>query len=150
MRSKIVSAETMEIGKKGGGKHWTDAEVSARKKAKESIKRKKIKLTAPEWLTKNERAMLIWDRLIRDSAEIELLDNLDSDMLAAYCDAVDKYQTLSQTAGEPEEIKLLQGWSRIISGHAEKLGFTPSARARLVKKIADSDIVDQFGDEFDK
>ena len=51
MRSKIVAAETMEVGKKGGGKHWTAAQVAARKKAAEKVRRKKVQLIAPDWLS---------------------------------------------------------------------------------------------------
>ena len=154
MKNKIVSAETMEVGKKGGGKHWTDAQVSARKKAAESIKRKNVDLSPPVWLSKG--ALLIWERVVSDAAKIDLLDNLDRDLLGTHCDAVDIYQTLShdlasgQSTTRLDDMKMLQGWARIISGTAEKLGFTPSARARLVKKIADESLVDEFGDKFDK
>jgi P27 family predicted phage terminase small subunit len=154
MRSKIVAAETMEVGKKGGGKHWTAAQVAARKKAAEKVRRKKVQLIAPDWLSSG--ALFIWNRVVTDAAEINLLDNLDIDLLTTHCDAVDKYQTLSRQIGNPEiltadeDIKTLQAWARIISATSEKLGFTPSARARLIKKTADADLGDTFGDQFDQ
>jgi P27 family predicted phage terminase small subunit len=154
MRSKIVAAETMEVGKKSGGKHWTAAQVAARKKAAEKVRRKKVQLIAPDWLSSG--ALFIWNRVVTDAAEINLLDNLDIDLLTTHCDAVDKYQTLSRQIGNPEiltadeDIKTLQAWARIISATSEKLGFTPSARARLIKKTADADLGDTFGDQFDQ
>jgi P27 family predicted phage terminase small subunit len=100
--------------------------------------------------------LFIWNRVVTDAAEINLLDNLDIDLLTTHCDAVDKYQTLSRQIGSPdiltadEDIKTLQAWARIISATSEKLGFTPSARARLIKKTADADLGDTFGDQFDQ
>ncbi len=41
MPTKTVSVETMGVGRKGGGKHWTDAEVAARQAAADKLKRKR-------------------------------------------------------------------------------------------------------------
>ena len=155
MPTKAVSAETMEIGKKGGGKHWTADEVAARKAAAATLKREKINITPPEYLSSG--ALFIWNRVMNDTQQIELLDNLDVDILAMYCDAVDKYQTLSkiilsgrvESAVDGDAMKMLQGWSRIISSCADKLGFTPGARARLIKKRAAAAPKDKFGEQFD-
>jgi len=155
MPTKAVSAETMEIGKKGGGKHWTAEEVAARKAAAATLKREKVVITPPEYLSSG--ALFVWNRVMNDTQQIELLDNLDVDILAMYCDAVDKYQTLSKiiSSGRVEStvdgdaMKMLQGWSRIISSSADKLGFTPGARARLIKKRAGSAPKDKFGEQFD-
>lgn len=173
MPTKAVSAETMEIGKKGGGKHWTAEEVAARKAAAATFKRESVNITPPEYLSSG--ALYIWGRVMEDTKKIELLDNLDTDVLAMYCDAVDKYQTLSkllsaekidgktndiggdalntskkmQMAVDGDAMKMLQGWSRIISSCADKLGFTPGARARLVKKRAAAAPKDKFGAAFD-
>lgn len=167
MPTKAVAAETMEVGKKGGGKHWTAEEVAARKAAANSLKRAEVNITAPDYLSSG--ALFVWGRVMNDTKQIELLDNLDVDILAMYCDAVDKYQTLSKSLSEEkikdavggdalkssqlvidgDAMKMLQGWSRIISSCADKLGFTPGARARLVKKRATAAPKDKFGAEFD-
>lgn len=155
MPTKAVAAETMEVGKKGGGKHWTADEVAARKAAANSLKRQEVNITAPDYLTSG--ALFVWNRVMNDTKQIELLDNLDVDILAMYCDVVDKYQTLStilssgkvESAVDSDAMKMLQGWSRIISSCADKLGFTPGARARLIKKRAADAPKDKFGATFD-
>lgn len=170
MPAKTVAAETMEIGKKGGGKHWTAEEIAAREAAAAMLKRENLNLAAPEWLSSG--ALLIWKRIVDDAAKLgngQLLDNLDVDMLANYCDANDKVQTLNKGIADlrnqktgndvklllqlheviDAEMKTLQGWYRVIATYADKLGFTPQARARLVKKQAEKNLKDKFGAEFD-
>lgn len=155
MPTKAVAAETMEVGKKGGGKHWTADEVAARKAAAATLKREKVSISPPEYLSKG--ALFVWNRVMNDTQQIELLDNLDVDILAMYCDAVDNYQTLSKIISlgrvestiDGDAMKMLQGWSRIISSCADKLGFTPGARARLIKKRAAATPKDKFGEQFD-
>lgn len=142
----------MEIGKKGEGKHWTAAEVAARRDAAEKIKRKKpVQLKPPEWLSKD--ALEIWiqklDQVAGLNAANDLLDVLDTEMLAVYCDAYVQYRETAKRSLKTElDVKELQAWSRIIGAYAEKLGFNPSARARLVKKRADAH-QDKFGKQFD-
>jgi P27 family predicted phage terminase small subunit len=150
----------MNTGAKGSGKHWTKQEKENREKAEESVRRKgPIKLRAPEWLSPEARK--IWDQVKRRLKGIELLDNLDTEMLAVYCDAVSQYRQLSKkqiTLVYDEEykkplltiddIKALQAWARIISQMADKLGLSPNGRARLAKKKAQKE-ADDFGDEFD-
>jgi len=142
----------MEIGKKGRGKHWTAAQVAARAEAAERLKRKKKSaLVPPSWLSPKARE--VWDRKIAEVAGLNaasaLLDVLDSEMLAIYCAAYVEYQiTASVSPKTSDMIKELQAWSRIVANYAEKLGFTPNARARLVKKLADES-PDKFGKKFD-
>lgn len=142
----------MEIGKKGGGKHWTEAEIAARQEAADNLKRKKAAtLTPPGWLSKD--ALDVWREKIRQVAGLkaanDLLDLLDTELLAVYCDAYVQYRDTAQRRKKTaDDVKELQAWSRIISGYSDKLGFNPSARARLVKKIADEK-KDKFGSKFD-
>jgi len=149
MPTKAVSADVMEIGKKGKGKHWTAAEVEARKEAAESMKRDEpVMLVPPEWLGKD--AIKIWEKVLLDVAGVDLLDNLDGDTLAIYCDAVVKYRKLAGRSRLTIDMtKSLQAWARIIAQYADKLGFTPAARARLIKKRAEEKSKDNFGEEFD-
>jgi phage terminase small subunit len=83
------------------------------------------------------------------NATAELLDVLDTEMLAVYCDAYVQYRLAAgRSPKSADDIKELQTWARIIASYAEKLGFNPSARARLVKKRAD-EIHDKFAKKFD-
>lgn len=148
MPTAHVSAENMAVGKKNSGKHWTRAEVDARQAAADAAKRKtRVVLTMPDWLSAD--AQTIWKKVRRQAAGLEILDNLDAEMLAIYCDALAKYKVISQQIefgatdenGQPlpqeDLIKSAQAWARLAAGYAEKLGFTPAARARLAKKKAD-------------
>jgi len=152
MATKAVSAATMAIGKKGGGKHWTADQVAARQQAAASLTRKKTELIAPGWL--NSGALFEWGQIIHNAEQVELLDDLDAGPLGVYCSAMDHYQTIEKSIANGEQqtddaMKLLQGWARIIATYADKLGFTPQARARLIKKRADENKPDKFGKQFD-
>jgi P27 family predicted phage terminase small subunit len=155
--TKHVAAKNMDVGKIGSGKHWTVAEVQARQQAEESLTRKtKVRLKAPEWLSKE--ALQVWKRILKQTKGLQLLDNLDENMLAIYCDTMVKYQQLSgprlDENGKPEVlsaegIKALQAYARLLAGYADKLGLTPAGRARLAKREADKKL-DEFGEEFDE
>ena len=138
----------MEVGKKGRGKHWTQAEVAARQAAAAEIRRDlPVVLKAPSWLSR--RARKVWRETLRQAEGIGLFDNLDRQTLALYCDAVTKYEDCTKLLmPSVDAIKEQQAWSRIITQQGDKLGLNPSARARLIKKKAEKKL-DQFGDEFD-
>ena len=150
MPRKAVAAATMAVGKKGGGKHWTDAEVEKRKRAAESLTRATVTITCPTWLPKDARA--VWDKSIADAAELELLDNLDSNQLAAYCITVAEYQYYAQKSGKDiDESRFMLALSKELLAYADKLGFTPQARARLAQKRAAKALAeDNFGKAFDE
>ena len=101
----------------------------------------------------NKDAVTLWNEKLAQVAGLkaanELLDVLDTELLAMYCDAVVQYRNIARAKQlSTDDVKALQAWSRIVRDCAEKLGFTPSARARLVKKIADEN-KDTFGKKFD-
>lgn len=151
MPTKTVAAATMQVGKKGRGKHWTKAQVETRQKVADGLTRENDSpVVAPDWLSKD--ALLVWDRKLVEVAGLkaseELLDVLDREMFAVYCDAYVNYQNVAQKRKKnPEDMKELQTWARIIASYADKLGFNPSARARLVKKISnekEKDLMSKF------
>jgi P27 family predicted phage terminase small subunit len=148
MATRAVSAQTMKVGRKGGGKHWTRAEVSARKAAAQEITRKgPVVLEPPDWLSK--RARVIWDKILMEAKGLSLFDNLDRETLAIYCDAVVNYEDCTRRKVKSiDHIKEQQAWVRIISQLGDKLGMNPAARARLVKKRAERK-TDKFGKKFD-
>src|SRR5574340_848555 len=120
MPTNHVSADQMAVGKKSTGKHWTKAEVESRQKAAVGMKRKtRTTLRMPGWLDENAQA--VWKRVRRQVAGLELLDNVDAEMLAIYCDAIARYsQTVAGlveikkdgvTVARDEEIKSAQSWA---------------------------------------
>lgn len=157
MPTNHVSADKLSVRGKAGGKHWTRAQVESRKAAADGVTRKtRVTLRMPSWLSAEAR--VVWHRIRRQTAGLDLLDNLDAEMLAVYCDAIANYQltathlVIENDKGEmvsnEETIKAAQAWSRIIAAYADKLGFTPAARARLAKRKAD-EIQDDFAEAFD-
>jgi len=154
MPTKVVSAETMGVGKKNGGKHWTAEEKRRREESARDFEREDgAQLTPPTWLGKP--AVEIWDKKISEIAGLHagdtLLDALDSEMLATFCDAMVHYIALSKLKRKSlKHHQLMQSYHRILIQASERLGFTPGARARLIKKRADGDEMnDPFGDMFD-
>jgi len=154
MARRAVAVKTMRVGKKGGGKHWTKKEVKVREKAAEDFERKDdAKITPPIWLGKD--ALVIWNKKIMQIAGLkgghELLDALDDDVLALFCDAVVKYKRISSKSHPKiDDHKLMQSYMLRIQGFSERLGFTPGARARLIKRRADGEgNKDPFGETFD-
>lgn len=139
--SNVVSIDKMEVGHKGGGKHWTKDEIERRQAAAQKLKRKKkIKLKMPDWL--DESAAKVWKKTIKDFSGLDILDKVDEDVLAIYCDAVARQREASMNARDGtmlaiENARLAQSYARIVIQYADKLGINPNSRARLAKKIAD-------------
>lgn len=137
----------MEVGKKGRGKHWTQAEVDARKRAEEEYGRAKpVDLRPPARL--GEKELVFWYWAIDQAKDVKLFDNLDVEALALYCSAMVEYWRYDPLRRTVNNIKERQAWARIIAQYSDKLGFNPSARARLIKKKVD-ETLDKFGQKFD-
>jgi len=132
----VVSIDKMQVGRKGGGKHWTRAEVERRHQAAQSITRQKPKPPKPpEWVKNNIELYAIWRRIIADAKDLELFDALDSSTLATYC----ALEVAKQKALENEDLATFERLSKTALQYAKSLGLTPEARARLAKRRADSD-----------
>ena len=140
----------MDVGSKGGGKHWTAEQVAARQKAAEGLTRKQAaKLTPPPWLSKQGRVE--WNKIMRDVKGLDLVDVLDESMIALYCESIVMYKALMAVKDKDiDTFKAIQAEKRLIAAYADKLGFTPASRARLIKKRSDEKPEDNFGSDFDK
>jgi len=134
-------------------KHLTNAERAARERAEGELSRqKRIRLTSPSWL--DDDARKIFEDTKRRLKGLQLLDNSDVELLSIYCDAVSKYRTASNLLnkvdelGRPlatkDELNACQAWARLIAAYAEKLGLTPTARARLAKRKAEQETPDEM------
>lgn len=159
MPTPPVDADRMTPGGSGGGKHWTLAEVESRQAAAGQTRRRtRVTLKPPDWLSAD--ALAVWKSVKKKLKDIELLDNLDTDLLAIYCDAVAQYQAASKELRIPpgdegyitplvreDRTKQCQAWARIVSQYAEKLGLSPAGRARLAKRKAEP-FADPFAEQF--
>ena len=158
MPTPVISADNMTPGGRDGGKHWTKAEIDSRQAAAGQAKRpRRVNLKPPEWLS--DDALKVWKDIKKKLVGIDLLDNLDTELLAIYCDAIvhyrDSTKMLAKGAfnedGEPvfqeDLMKATQAWARIITAYADKLGLTPGGRARLAKRKAEKTI-DEFAEAF--
>ena len=120
------------------GKHYTKTEIEKRKNAEEKIKRAEVVLKTPAFLKEKScaAALKIWKEIIKEGKEIELFDNVDARILANFC----RYQALFEDEAVkmfPDKKKLDMYGKQALS-YAEKLGLTPTARARLVVKRANA------------
>jgi P27 family predicted phage terminase small subunit len=148
---KVVSYDKMQVGKKGNGKHWTKTEVQKRAAAANKFKRKtEVKLKMPMWL--DDLGRKVWKKTLKDMADFDILDNVDSECLSVYCDAVARHQELTLKIREEgytiitaqgsqsvsPYVTAAQSYARIMMQYADKLGLNANARARLAKKKADN------------
>jgi len=161
MGNQVIDFSKMQIGRKGGGKHWTKKEVEARQRAASRMTRPKKKtLKMPAWL--DDEAKAVWKKTIRDMKDFDVLDKVDEDVLAAYCDAVARHKELSETIREKGYtvvnargniveapwVKMQLSYARVIVQYSDKLGLNANARARLARKIAQEE-TDPNADLFD-
>lgn len=159
--NEVIDFSLMQIGKKGGGKHWTKKEVESRERAAAKVTRKnKVNLKMPQWL--DTEAQAVWKKTIRDMKDFDILDKVDEDVLATYCDAVARHKELSEmirekgytiynasgTLVEAPWVKTQLSYARLIVQYSDKLGLNANSRARLAKKMADEE-VDGNADLFD-
>ena len=154
MPTPNVHPSTIADKKTRGQKHRTKAEIESLKSAADELKRHgPSNLKPPEWLS--PKARTIFNRKITEIRGLNspdtLLDELDTDLLAVYCDHLVNYQELAKKNGLTtiDKHKLKQTYTLRIIGAAERLGFTPASRARLIRKHAMGQDDDPFKNKFD-
>jgi P27 family predicted phage terminase small subunit len=150
-------------------KHLTNSEREARQVAEDELQRKKRpQIRCPKWLDQDARE--IFEGTKKRLKGLQLLDSADAELLAIYSDAVAKYRTISKlldhakdagsmTTDEDakdagsmttdEDVKNCQSWARLVAAYAEKLGLTPTARARLAKRKAEKQAPDELEELLD-
>lgn len=160
--AQVTRFNKMRVGRRGGGKHWTKEEVERREAAAKKLERKKKKkLRMPDWL--DREAEKVWKKTIKDMDAFEILDKVDEDVLATYCDTVARYKETTQLIKEngytevnaagsltvSPYVKVQQSYAKIMMQYADKLGLNANARARLAKNFADGGEEDPNADLFD-
>lgn len=151
MPANVKRSENME-------KHLTKEEIQARQQAEAEILPDRVaKLKAPRSLNKDPAAKRCWKSILERMEGLEILDDLDSEMLAVYCSALSRRDALNalcralvaemEGAGTPGErlelsnkldglISKLQSHEKTLLSFADKLGMTPEGRVRLARKRA--------------
>lgn len=144
----------------------------AREQAEAALSRPAVRLKMPACLREDKPAGKYWRAILKRMEDIELLDDLDSEALGIYCsmlsrrDAMDGLyrQLIAESAGDGVDaegrlelldqaeglLSKLQNHEKTILQYAERLGLTPSGRARLARKRAEAAVDgpehDLFGD----
>lgn len=149
--------------------HWTKAQISAKRSAQIDIVRRKVNLKVPQSIKDNESAVKYWRDTMKRMRGISLLDDLDTDILAAYCrmsadrddmtaayksalcmdDGSDPVMRMSIMSSASDLYKTIQSQDRLILNYASKIGLTPESRVRLAKRKAEERPVEKdemFGD----
>lgn len=132
----VLNYKNMENSKK----HFTKKEIEARKKASESFRTKELRKTAPAWL-QNE-AKKEWRKIIDDVKGYDLFTSADENLLGVYCEELVKYKNSLKNSNIGSDRILKQ-----LIVLSEKLGLTPSSRAKLAVKKASEEIKQK--EEFD-
>lgn len=166
MPGNVKSLENQE-------KHLTKAEIEAREAAEQAVlPDRKAEPKPPRSLNKDPAAKRYWKFILERMEGLAILDDLDSEMLAVYCSALSRKDSLNALCRElvsradKEEnpdlrlelvekldglLTKLQNHEKTLLSFANNLGMTPEARVRLARKraakMANPEPVDDlFGD----
>ncbi|HBK5419278.1 TPA: phage terminase small subunit P27 family [Enterococcus faecium] len=128
------------------------SELKKRAEAEERLQMKSDNVRAPGWLNKN--AKKAFDFLKEELLEIELITNGDIYPLAMYCYWYSEHLTLQEQAAKAQKddpegignplIKQLDTCSKNMRSFGSDLGLSPSARAKLAIKMAQSEDDDEW------
>lgn len=141
MGANVISIDAIRENRAAGrGKNWTNAELARRAQEAEKLKSGQRKMKMPDWLKadKKERARAIWTQTLNSVRDIELFSNCDSEILATYCDICVQYEDATMRT-MPSCAKDIDRFAKLKMTYAEKLGLTPTSRARLVVSRAKDD-----------
>ena len=157
MPTPVKSLENMS-------KHLTKAEIDARS-ALESAAMPSRTPKKPKLIIQDKAAGKHWSRILKAMDGLEIIDVLDTDVLAIYCAKLSRRDELQAQylvqrehyAANPDSTTLklmvsisseLQSIERDLLAYASKLGLTPESRVRLAKRMAEQEEYDPDGDLF--
>lgn len=151
-------------------KHLTNAEKTARQEAQDSLglgRDNSAALEKPKGL--HGAAKTYWENIVKRCEDVLLIDELDREMLAVYCQMLDRRDKLnrlcdklltlalkSDSESETTEatdkldglVKQVAALERNLMTYADKLGFTPQSRVRLAQKRASAAVNDDPSGDF--
>ncbi len=145
-------------------KHLTKSEREARENQEGSSMPSRTP-KKPRLLVKDVAAGKHWSRILAAMEGMEIIDILDTDVLAIYCAKLARRDDLQaqylrvrglyDTDPDIPTLKLmvslsgeLQSIERELLAYASKLGLTPESRARLAKRLAEQEEYDPDADLF--
>ena len=153
-------------------KHLTNAEIEARAAVEEQILPARAIVRAPKSLRTDKAAKRYWKDTLERMDGLQILDVLDTDMLAVYCRMMSRHDDLLEEYGSirarledeglPSELragfdkaltavcKQLKETENTILSYATKLGLTPDGRARLARRAAAETEEEEDSDLFAK
>lgn len=139
-------------------KHLTKAEMRVRQEAEAAyLPDRPASLKTPRSLSKDPAAKRYWKSILERMDGLAILDDLDGEMLAVYCAALSRRDSLNSLCRElmaqvdkekdadarldlvaklDGVISKLQAHEKTLLSYADKLGMTPEARVRLARKRA--------------
>lgn len=145
-----MSAAVKNVDNQTG--HRTKAEKQARAAAEDSLVSRAISAKPPRGFGKDAAETTYWKRIMQRMDGVELLDELDTEMLAIYCKMLARRDRLQRMidndAPNDKTLTQLASLERNIAAYADRLGFTPQARARLAQKRAANAAETPEGDFF--
>lgn len=144
---KVVSMSTGKIGK---------AARAARSEAEKKMHVKADALSPPDWLS--DKAALEFDRVVREAAELGMLDNLDLAVLAVYADNYGRYANAAAQLnihgpiGETQNgYKTPSPWLTVLNQSAKnifscstKLGLSVTDRLKLIVPTKEEKSVNKY------
>lgn len=136
--------------------------ISKQKKLNRKMQEEKIKIDrdaltagAPSWLS--ERAAAEYDRVVREAAAIDMLDNLDMSVLAIYADNYGRYLDAAEYLRENGQtyegkfgpsmspyVKIAESASNQIMKCSTKLGLSTTDRLKLIVPEKENKEVNKF------
>lgn len=153
MPTNVLSVDNMT-------KHMSKQDRQERIEQEQKLSRDSVRLRPPKRIRENKPAHAYWKDTIKRMRGISLLDDVDIDMLAVYCEGMARRDELSEqfsaisyydAKSKTNALISLQQQEKLVLSYAEKLGLTPAGRARLAKKRAQErpidNSVDMFGGE---
>ena len=122
-----------------------------RQNEEEKIKVGRDELTAPEWLDDGAKEEFL--RVVEETGEINLLDNLDLSVLAIYCNAYSCYRQLTELirqkgfrhgGASDSDISKQEKYVKQILQCSSKLGLATTDRLKLIVPVPEDNKKNKF------
>ncbi len=122
--------------------HWSKDQIAMREAAEAELSRDDVNLIMPDYIAANKAAKKCWLSILKATEDVTLFDDLDIDILAAYCMIMSRLADLRAVykansklkVFDNENIEAIRKTEALLLQYAGRIGLTPESRARLAKK----------------